>query len=105
MPFTQNHVNNNDYGQKQHTVRLQRKTLLIIISALVLSLLGAQHGPSDRDVYDGKLSLAAEVNTFRRIDQASATVKAGHPGFATAHKYHTTSGRQFRLGRADIASR
>src|SRR5207302_1768714 len=35
--------------------------------------------PSVRDVYDGKLSLQDEVNTFRHIDRVfpSATVQAG----------------------------
>jgi len=59
--------------------RLGGKTRLATISVLGLSLLGAEHGASVRDVYDGMLSLAAEVNTFRHIDQVfpSATVKAG----------------------------
>lgn len=38
---------------------------------------------SVRDVYDGKLPLTVEVNTFRHIDQVfpSATVKHGSPAF------------------------
>ena len=73
-------IENNEHPQNRYTVRLRCTTRLATISVLVLLLLlDAQHGPSVRDVYDGKLSLAAEVNTFRHIDQVfpSTTVKAG----------------------------
>ena len=78
----QSHMGSKNHHDKQQAIYLQRKTRLATMSVLALTLLAGEHGPSVRDVYDGSLSLAAEVNTFRHIDQVfpSATVKAGaHP--------------------------
>ena len=82
MLLKRGHKQSNDRRRKQHRVRLARKIRLAAISVVALCLLGAEHGPSVRDVYNGTLSLTDEVNTFRHIDQVfpSAVVKAGtHP--------------------------
>ncbi len=63
---------------------LTYKTSVLLCFALCGGLLGVAFGrqepiPSVRDLYDGKLSLDAEVNTFRHIERVfpSATVKHG----------------------------
>lgn len=82
MLVKRGHKQSNDRQRKQHTLRLPGKTRLAAISVVALCLLGVEHGPSVRDVYNGTISLTDDVNTFRRIDQVlpSAVVKAGtHP--------------------------
>lgn len=68
--------------RKHDVVYLRGEIRVAGLLVFAICLRGAEHGPSVRDVYDGKLSLEAEVNTFRHIDHLfpSATVKAGtHP--------------------------
>src|SRR4051812_38080442 len=71
-----------DDQRKQHPASPTGKTRVAAFFVLGMFLVRAGHSPSVREVYDGALSLEAEVNTFRHIDQLfpSATVQAGtHP--------------------------
>lgn len=67
---------------------------------LVAGVLIAQKVASVRDVYDGTLSLDAEVNTFRHIDRVfpSATVKHGGKPYPLPDAPHQLRDIPFRSG-------